>query len=411
MKKSISSFVFLCFVLLGYGKEFTHSSPLTTLYAKGYQQVDLSPQLLGLLNHDYSDLRLLDSNQQEVPYILRKENLVSMHSFFKEYPLLINRPQPNGTSVIVFQNQNKKALQHINFVVKNTAVNKSARLSGSNDQENWYLIRDHISLHSMQNREQTTELKLLNFPKSDYSYFKLEINDSNSLPIQFEKVGYYDFQNTDGRMTVTPMPIISVKDSTRVTYIHLKNDSKTRVERIRIQVLGTESYYRLIHFKLKKSRTTRKGKKQIYYENIGSFYLNSNTENLFNIGQQNIQDLYLEIENGDDQPLQVEHVETYLLKNYMVAELDPSMAYSLVFGNPKVRAPKYDLRHFAENIPSDIPIIQTGKLLSPHTEKVDETSLSWLDNKWLIWTVIGGIGLVLGYISFSMIKEMNQKEN
>ena len=410
MKKSISSFIFLCFIVLGYGKEYKYSSPITTTYAKGYQQVDLSPQLLGLLNNDNSDLRLLDSNQKEVPYILRRENLVSMHSFFKEYPLLINRPQPNGTSVLVFQNQNKEVLKQINFVVKNTAVNKLARLSGSNDQENWYLIRDHISLHSMQNREQTRELKLLNFPKSDYSYFKLEINDTNSLPIQFEKVGYYDFQSIDGRMTVTPLNIASAKDSLSVSYLHLKSDSITRVERIRLQISGSDFYYRLIHFKQKKTRTTRKGKKQDYFENLGSFYLNSNTENIFNLGIVKIDDLYLEIENGDDQPLKIEQIEAYLLKNYLVAELDPNMPYTLAFGYPKMPSPKYDLQHFADNIPMDIPTISTSTLLR-HADKATNSTNSWLDNKWLIWTVIGIVGLILGIISFSMIKEMGKKED
>lgn len=409
MKKSISSFILLCVALIGYGQEFQYSSPIKTSYSKGYQQIDLSPQLLGLLQPGFSDLRLLDSNQKEVPYILRKENLVSMASFFREYPIVINSPQPNGTSVIVFQNHRKETLQQINFVVKNTAVSKSARLSGSEDQENWFLIRDHITLHSLQNAQKTTELKLLDFPKSDYAYFKLEINDSNSLPIQFEKVGYYDYQSVAGLMSVTPMNIIALKDSTRISYVHLNLHSKTRVDRIRINVSGTEFYYRLAHFKLKKTRTTRKGKKQVYFEHIGSYYLNSNTENTFEINPINLQDLYMEIENGDDQPLRIDNVQTYLLKNYLVAELDPAISYTLAFGNTKIRTPKYDLQHFANNIPKDIPTLPSSNLISTTIEEKEIQSNDWINNKWLVWTAIGIVGIILAFISLSMIKEMSNK--
>jgi hypothetical protein len=411
MKKSISTILFICFVLLGYGKKFDYSSSIKTDHPKGYQQIDLSPQLLGQLSSNYSDLRLLDSNQNEVPYVLRKEPFVSMKSFFREYPLLTNSPQPNGTSVIIFNNPNNEELSQISFVVKNNAVNKSARLSGSNDQKNWFLIRDHIHLHSMHNSQKTSELKLLNFPRTDYSYFKLEINDSNSLPIQFEQVGYYDYQSIDGLMTKTSMSIISHTDSASVSYLFLKFDHLTHLERIHVEIKGSAYYYRLAHFKVRKTRTTRKGKKQVYFENLSSVYLNSNTENIFEIGPINLSDLYLEIENGDDQPLLVESVQTYLLKNYLVAELDPTMQYQLAFGNPKIHSPKYDLQHFKNDIPKQLPTIAVGAIISNQKGKTNsELNNRWFDNKWLIWSVIGLVGIILAVISFSMIKEINQRD-
>ena len=263
----------------------------------------------------------------------------------------------------------------------------------------------------MNNAQRTSELKLLNFPKTDYAYFKLEINDSNSLPIQFERVGYYDYQSIDGLMTKTPMIITSQKDSNHVSYIHLKFDQTTHVERIHLNVSGAEFFYRLAHFKIKKTRTSRKGKKQVYYENLQSVYLNSNTENIFEIGPVNLNDLYLEIENGDDQPLKIDDVQTYVLKNYLVAELNPEMKYSLSFGNPKVRAPKYDLQHFANNIPLQLPTVSHAEIVNSSGKSANlQTDNGWLNNKWLIWSVIGVVGIVLAFISFSMIKEMNQRE-
>ena len=365
---------------------------------------------MGLLQSNDADLRLLDSNHQEVPYIMRKEALTSMHRFFKEYPIIVNQPEPNGTSVVVFENPQKEEINQFNFVVKNTAVNKLARLSGSNDQKNWYLVRDHISLHALHNSENTKELKLLNFPLVDYSYFKLEVNDSNSLPIQFEKVGYYDYQSVNGLMTNTPLKLVSLLDSNKVTYTHLKFDSRTRMERIRIMVSEPEFYYRKIHFKVKRTTTDRKGKIKVHWEYIGSYYLDSNSENIFNLGEKNLQNLYLEIENGDDRPVHIVGANSFLLKNYLVAELDSGMTYSLLFGNQKARSPKYDLRHFANNIPEKLPIVKMSELISKPTYSITTASMHWYDNKYVIWAIIGALGIVLGFISFSMIKEMSQKE-
>ena len=410
MKKWISTFVLSSLLLVGFASDFKYTSSVQTNFPAGYQQVDLSPEILGRVNLRFSDLRLLDSAQIEVPYILRTEQLVSMYSFFKEYPIIINKPQPNGTSVIVFENPTQEELTQINFVVKNNAVNKSARLSGSTDQKNWFLIRDHIHLHSMQNNQKTSELKVLNFPRTDYSYFKLEVNDSNSLPIQFEKVGYYDYQSIDGLMSTSPMRVISQKDSNQVSRIHLKFDQKTRINRIRVHVTGAEYYYRHIDFQVKKTRTSRKGKTQEYFESIGSGYLNSNSENIFEFQNYNLQDIYVKVRNGDDQPLQLEKVESYLLKSYLVAQLDPKMPYQLAFGNDEKQIPQYDIRHFAKDIPTQIPTLISGPIINHSNTVTVSESIGILDNKWVIWTAIGVVGIVLAFISFSMIKEMNQKE-
>ena len=99
------------------------------------------------------------------------------------------------------------------------------------------------------------------------------------------------------------------------------------------------------------------------------------------------------------------------MKNYLVAELDSSYELPLSYLETlKARVPKYDLRHFANNIPKNLPTVKMSGLIEASTMPIKTTSTQWLDNKYLIWTIIGIVGTVLAFISFSMIKEMGKKE-
>jgi hypothetical protein len=68
------------------------------------------------------------------------------------------------------------------------------------------------------------------------------------------------------------------------------------------------------------------------------------------------------------------------------------------------------LKYFENSIPADIPELSTGELIELFPEKMEEVSPELMNNKTILWTVIGIVVLVLGLLSIKMVKDLKRRE-
>lgn len=87
------------------------------------------------------------------------------------------------------------------------------QLSGSDDKADWYIIKDNYELESLFNHRETEEVTILHFPLSDYEYYRLDINDSPSLPIKILKAGHFDTSFAKAKYLELPSPVLKQADS------------------------------------------------------------------------------------------------------------------------------------------------------------------------------------------------------
>ncbi|MDG1477337.1 MAG: hypothetical protein P8Q14_09330, partial [Vicingaceae bacterium] len=110
-------------------------------------------------------------------------------------------------------------------------------------------------------------------------------------------------------------------------------------------------------------------------------------------------------ENEDNPPLENLTVEAYQLNRYLIAHLETGKNYKLIFKNKELKTlPNYDINHFKSNIIKDVPILKTKELSVIKYKKRKKVTTSTL---W-IWGAIGGVALLLAYISYKMITEMDK---
>ena len=409
MKKWISCALTLLSVFGLFAQDFQYEANLNKVEQEGYYTITLAPDLLGLTTRNQSDLRLMDDAGNEQPYIKDQEAFASLTSLFVKYTILEKMYEKDTVSYLIFHNPEKRKINNVSFVVKNTAVQKRARLSGSDDRGNWYVIKNDYLLHSMESHQNTTELRMLNFPLSDYTYFKLEINDNRTLPINIVEVGFYDTQKSKGISTTFNCPIVSQMDSAKHTYVKLVLPDTVYAEKLKLDLSGSEFYSRNAKVLVKNEYFTRKKKRVFNFTVIGSGNLNSNSSNEIDLGGVTVKELYLEIENKDNPPLNVDGVTGSLLNKYIIAELQPNKSYHLSFGNNKLKAPEYDLVKFRDKIkvqPTKVKH-QEVRNLKKKTLETNETPV--FDNVYFVWLIIGIVGIGLAIISFKMLKEIGNR--
>jgi hypothetical protein len=406
------SCLFLCLLCSSfvYGQEFTYEVSVKPVQESAYYRIVLSPKLLGKLNASHSDLRIYSRDGVEQPYLLRSEVAMSTKLLFKEYKIVDQEYIEDTVSYLIFHNPDKQAIDNVSFVVRNTNIQKRAKLSGSDDQENWYVIKDNYLLHSMQSSDTTSELKILSFPLSNYEYFRLEINDNLNLPINILKVGYYDYQKVIGNSAAFNFTIVNQKDSLKKSYIKLALPEEMYLEKLKFELSGSDYYSRSARVLLKKERVDKRKKRTQYLESISSFNLNSNSSNEIELRGRSVDELYVEIRNKDNQPLIVDKVIGSFLNQYMVVELQENKTYVLRFGNKDLNSPDYDLGAFEKMIPVATSKISHGEIkrIEPIVDAATGEG-SIFDNKYLIWLIIGGAGVFLGWISMRMVKEIGKK--
>lgn len=160
-------------------------------------------------------------------------------------------------------------------------------------------------------------------------------------------------------------------------------------------------FYRNARLALKK--TDHKGR--IYYETVTYFVLNSDSELALYVSGFPHQEFYLIVANEDNPPLEIESIEAFQLKHYLITHLEANNEYRLVFGSEKhVSLPNYDIAFFKHKIAKNIVSLK----LAPFTSLTKEAVVEPVKPTSLIWLAVAAVALLLGFISYKMINEMGK---
>jgi len=407
-----NKFFFLLLLLLlitgsnGIAQEFKVKANFELVPATGFYKIPVTPELTGWANGDLSDVRIASDSNKFTPYINRKESVKNNPEEFITCSILSNVTEGKYTSVVL-ENSLIGGTTNLSLVISNTAVQRFTALSGSDDKNKWYIIDDSILFNRSYRSTEGNYIQTLTFPLIKYKYFKLKINNINSDPLRVIGAGIYK----NGRSVATkeyidnPAPTCTQKDSSNnISYIIIKNKASYLTDKVFLEISGPKFYNRgitayLIH--------NEKDSGSIN-EPVAGFTISSDSSNYFKISNQKAYTIILEINNKDNPPLMVKKVSTMQEMQYLVSWLEKGKTYSLLAGDPNATTPQYDLSHFKDNIPADIPTLSYGTFnLIP---KIPPPIIKPSNNYWLWPTIIFGV-IVLSFLTYRLMKDMKQSGN
>lgn len=390
---------------LSKAQDFRKEARLQPVEQNGFYNILLTPEITGSLKEDLSDIRLYDADGHEVPYLLRSEQPKAPQQLFRGYTLLQNKTIPGCCTELILQNADKNKINNISLIIRNSDVRKTARLSGSDDNQNWYNIKDNYYLESIYNNNETSEVKILNFPLSNYEYYRLTIDDSLNAPLKIVKAGYYDVHYEDGKYLSLPTAAVQQKDSSdKNSYIRLAFPSSQVIDKIKFDLAGPQYYLRNVRVG---QMQEDKGKK--YFSSLQSTYFKSNQDNVIFFDRLKAEELYLVIENKDNPPLRVNDAKGFQLTHYLTAGLEKGKKYYLRFDAPEAGMPQYDLEYFRDSIESTMKMLEpTG--LRIIGQKASVARDDFFKSTLWIWGALALIVVLLGYMSVKMLKEMKKSQ-
>lgn len=403
----MKKFSFLIVFLIGFvGFSQDYKGALTT-ETKGLYKMLLTPEIRSACSDNFRTIRIKDSNEAEVPYVLM-HNTDRTFSVFTPIKIKSKKRVKKSTS-IVLENVAQKKQERITLRIANTRVNKSYDVFGSDNGKDWYGLVSGGYLSNINSTNQTFAEKTIDFPLNTYQFIRISFKDKKSLPINILEAGVYE----NKFLMQSP---VEIEDFTQETIL-LKEEKKTQLKFIanaakKINIISfdidTEFFLRNAKIIVERTRQVKK-RTEVYNDVIASFKLNSKNKNTFDVSNLNEKEFTIEIENQDNPALNISKVQFYQKPIYLIANLKEKESYNLVLDN-KLSKPSYDLGNFISNKTKNVATANIVNFKKVVVEKQEPTEKPFWQTNLFMWVCIVLGGLLILYIAFGLLKDIGTEK-
>lgn len=392
-------------VLPSSAQTFSWRASVSPVNESGFYALPISAQLGAISGLGLNDVRIIDSiTGKQVPYVVRRAGTKAIDRIFTDFPIIANSTDSQYTVIDVL-NPTTVGVSNLWIVLRNTAVERFAAVSGSDDGKNWYIIDDYVLFHRSYVSTAGSYSQSIDFPQTTYRYYRLKINNEKTDRLNVEKVGRYSNISRAAQLEYITNPTAELlqKDSINGrTYVSIALDAPYVVNRLELSVNGPRFFKRSVNVYVS---NTVKDTEQNFYQ-VANYQI-SQPNTVLNIPESKVGSLMLEITNNDDPPLKVTNVTSYSTSRQLVAWLEKGNAYNLYVGNDSLQSPVYDLSQFTDSIPVLLPIatIHTPiKILQSAPPIKNTSSTIW------IWITVVVISLLMAILTYRLMKDVKAKK-
>jgi hypothetical protein len=411
MRNYIIFFVFLLAGTACLAQEFRAESKLPTINADGFYRIAISPELTTHLNARFTNIRIIDAKGAEVPYLFQVEQPSHHTMKFKPYNIVEKTLTKNCCTTLVLENTASEPINNISLSIKNADVTKQATLLGSDDKTNWFALKESFEFTPINNQKEISEVRIVDFPLSNYVYYKLQISDSTNAPINILSAGYFEVSSESGKFIQLPVQITSTDSiKQKQTFIKIKLDTSHMIDKISLRMKGAPYFLRMASVNEQKKRENKKGETETWFDELKTFELSSKGSSVIDLPNTKVDELIVIIENDDNPSLQVDEIKVFQLNRYLTAYLKKGESYSVKIGETDLRAPVYDIGYFKDSIPQNITTLNTGALMM--ADQIARTEpKTFFSSKLIIWGAIILVIIVLGFMAVRMINEASVEKS
>ena len=315
--------------------------------AAGLVRINLPLETSNIARPDLSDLRIIDSNEKEIPFLIdqpmpRPESSVLAKDFRPEITSAETRLLITTDADLTIAGVMLETPASANFI-------KAARVEGSNDQKDWRTLTLGAPLFRMGNG--ATNLRVA-FPEGRWQFLRVVVDDNRTPPIPW----------TNARLIVAgsraPTEPVSVTIKSRdenpgMTRLGIDlGAANLRIASIRI---GTSEpvFTRTVKVAAPELSAQNLQEETLSSEVLYRVDLNGKVEAHLDlpIDKQIFgRELVLLIDNGDSPPLLVSEVRADRRITRLIFFAATPGAYSLLSGNSQCELPRYDLSHLGDQL-------------------------------------------------------------
>lgn len=127
--------------ICGYSQDYSKKATLAKVEKDGFYSIVLTPEITSQVQDNFSDIRILNTKNLEIPYIIGNEEAKYSSRAFVEYPIVEKKIVPNCCTSIIIENTDKQSINNLSLEVKNSDAAKPYEILGSDDKLQWFGIK------------------------------------------------------------------------------------------------------------------------------------------------------------------------------------------------------------------------------------------------------------------------------
>ncbi len=388
-------------LLAGFGEpkaqRFRYTADLDPVPVSGFYAIPVTPPLSSGVKTDFSDLRIKDDKGKPVPYLLESALPELYEERYQAMRIRTNAVDDSGNNVIIVDNSPGVRLDGFRLLFQNAAVSRTIDLAGSNDTARWFSIVENIGLQRRFVQDSDSFSEQLSFPLSSCRYFRVFIRNGRNKPLKVLSADRLlgNFKLAPLVSISNPPPEFNSKDSAGITTLTLRNPMHYHISAVTIQVSSPRFFQR--------SLTCYAGGRQ-----AGDFVIKSDSVLHLALPLLNDSLITIQIYNEDNPALEISSVSTQQYAEKIITYLEKSRSYKLEMSSDVATTPHYDLIHFKDSIPANVPSLHFSRIIplesNPVAAKKDD------QNGWL-WPCLVFVIIVLGLSAYRLAKDVAEKKS
>ncbi len=401
-----------------------------------YYNLSLTPTVYNVARPDLADIRLIDSDEHQIPYVLAKpRDITARHRYS---PDVINRAiNADGDSLVTLDFGQQAVKNSIEVETGGNNFRRAVKVEGSNDNIMFFTLVKQAYVFAIGDKADS-RFSTIDLPRNDYRYLRVAVkpmaSEVKSPVIEAARTFKLD-------STITPRTMVEM-----VRLKHMedeKNKSSVYEYDLEFQNLpisefqlniDDDSFYRHVTIQGRNAATRkvridsednrpRFKEVQVNWKSIaaGTIYKYIDADgkkrerSTLSIpsGRGIYRYLRIMIRNYDDKPLLLASASAKMITHQLIFAPDSNTPPKLYVGSESASRPHYDLKHRLSQ-PLQVKAA-TCTLVhitdNPLFGKVPQKTVAWTErHKALLLIALGLVVLVLGSIIFKSLRSIRNEQ-
>ncbi len=399
-----------------------------------YCKLSLTPEIYNAAKLDLADIRLIDTDGEQVPYVLARPKDIAQS--FKYNPAIINRSTKEDKAAMVTLDFGKQVLKNrIEVQTAGDNFRRAVRVEGSNNNIEFFTVVDTAYVFAITSQRRFSRIDL---SPNDYRYLRISVapmaEENQSPVINDIKASKYESKLAE-RQPVKMSKLEHSEDekSKSSIYIYDLEYRQLPITEIELEV-ADNAFYRYVTLEGRDTTTTKvridsEDNRQRFREVevewksiIGDTiyrYLETSGKKCEKLllrispGTRVYRYLRLVISNYDDRPLALSSTSAKMIAHNIVFESQDSSELVLYVGSQSAGMPRYDLsRILTRPLQVKAMMARISNIIeNPLFGQAQAKPLAWTEkHKVLLWVIMGVVVAVLGAFIFKSFKSIQAKE-
>lgn len=381
---------------------YSRSIELPAIQAAQLVSVTVPVEIYGHVQPQQADLRVIDDNGQEVPYILYAKQRVEQRQWRATKLEDLGHVTGQYTHAIVDVGENPELHNSIALDTSETNFFAWVEVAASDDRRTWRVVRDRVPIYRF--RQDTIEgNQVVTYPETRARYLRLHISLQEDKP--FQLLGVRVTQEVIEEAERVPLPVSGAAEpGAPAQQSWWRFDLGARdvpVSEARFETTSAP-FHRAVQV------SASNDEQQWWLVGTGEIYrLEKGSQEQEKLGVEHSEVLtrYLRVAvfNRSDPPLEGLSVKVYGTPRHVVFNQQPGRSYRLLYGNTMAKRPEYELARLV-NAKQMEAALAAG--LGP-----EQTNPDWSDPRpwtekhpWVLWAALGVAVVVLGALALRSLR-------